>query len=120
MFRRKTATFIATTPASKTATTPIQTTPLVTRRGRFAARGAGLGLGLGCSASAAQVAIQTLTPTRNRADEERGLTAVSGAPGRMALRERERNCGSLPHTQTGKSGGHSQPRSRSRMNRFVI
>src|SRR5216684_28060 len=53
-------------------------------------------------------------------DDDRGLAAVSAALGRIAFREVERSSGVLPHTQTGKSGGQSQPRSRSRMKRLTI
>src|SRR5712691_1767115 len=60
------------------------------------------------------------TPTRSRADDDLGFAAVSAPLGRTALREVERSSGVFPHTQTGKSGGHSQPRSRSRMKRLTI
>ena len=39
MFRRRTATLVATTPASSVATIPIQKTPPVTRRSRLTTRG---------------------------------------------------------------------------------
>ena len=123
MFSRSTATFVATTPASRAATIAIQSTPpadaalpldearLRTRLSdnRFLGPGGGPGRHR-----------YVLTPTRSRAEEERGFAAVSAALGRIAFREVERSSGVLPHTHTGKSGGHSQPRSRSRMKRLTI
>src|SRR3989454_4056629 len=73
-------------------------------------------LGPGCGGPGGH---QTRIPTRSRADEERGFAAFSRALGRIALREVARSSGCLPQTQIGKSGGHSQPRSRSRMKRLT-
>src|SRR5436190_10654985 len=63
---------------------------------------------------------RVFTPARRRAEDARGFAASSRADGRIALRGSARNSGSRPQIQTGKSGGHSQPRSRSRMKRFTI
>ena len=65
-------------------------------------------------ALSAIAAHDVLTATRRRAEAARGLTSSSAADGRTGLRVSRRSSGSLPQTQTGKSGGHVQPFARSR------
>jgi hypothetical protein len=123
--RRRTVTFSATTPASRIPTTAIQASPAATpRRCRLRGRAAGLGFGRGRGrdrrttggvAGAASVQEATaqpssaLTAARSRADEARGFAAVSAGVGLIAFRVSALNTGCLPQTQTGKSGGHTQP-----------
>ena len=52
--------------------------------------------------------------------EARGFAATSASPGRNGRRWIGRSAGFLPQTQTGKSGGHVQPRSRARRNCLTI
>src|SRR3954452_6912030 len=58
---------------------------------------------------------QVFTAARRRADAARGFAATSASLGRIGRRCTARTSGSCPHTHTGKSGGHVQPRSLSRM-----
>ena len=51
---------------------------------------------------------------------ERGFAAISASLGRTGRRSIARSSGSCPQMQTGNSGGHVQPRSRSRMKRLTI
>ena len=54
------------------------------------------------------------TAALSRPEAARGLAATSAAPALIGRRLRARSLGSRPHTQTGKSGGQTQPRSSSR------
>ena len=130
MFTRRTATFSATTPASSTANAAIQTMPpreraVPARGGARRGRGArprGL-RGGGAATSVANQSSAATTPAlrldrgaqprrRRRAGSRRPRPAL----GRIGRRSIARSSGSWPHTQTGKSGGHVQPRSLSRRN----
>ena len=55
-------------------------------------------------------AVTSRCTTRRRAEAERGLAAISSAPGRTALLVTSRNSGVRPQPQTGRSGGQMQPR----------
>ena len=55
---------------------------------------------------------QTFTAARSLADAARGLASISRAEGRTGFVVRMRSSGCLPQMQTGKSGGHVQPRAR--------
>ena len=124
MFRRRTATLVATTPASSVATIPIQKTPPVTRRSRLTTRvrdRAGRRLSLRPWLRRPRRPSLDLDSRRVTAPKRTvGFAAVSAALGRIAFRDVERSSGVLPHTHTGKSGGQSHPRSRSRMKRLTI
>ena len=63
-----------------------------------------------------QDAIRPSPPPAASPTPRAGCARPRPSLGRSGRRDTARRIGSLPHTQTGKSGGHVQPRSPSRMN----
>ena len=60
-----------------------------------------------------------LRAARRWAEEERGLRSISSGPGAIARLVSSSASGSRPQTQTGSSGGQTQPRARSARKRFT-
>ena len=80
-------------------------------RGRRGRRGLAGGSGDGHQpASPVPSSSATLTATRRWAERERGLASTSSGPGATARRVSSSASGSWPQTQTGSSGGQTQPR----------
>src|ERR671933_2816725 len=126
-FSRSTTTFSATTPVSSTALTTIHARPPAMRRlddarprGRGRGRAGGRAGASSERARSSEATQSTFLAVRSRADEARGFAASSAGVGRIAFRWSARRLGSWPQTQTGKSGGQTQPRSSRRRNRFTI
>src|SRR5215211_7570090 len=97
-------------------------TPRRRRRPRWSRRWSGPALGDGDShqpASPIGCSSAIFRAARRWAERERGLRSASSGPGEIARRVKSSASGSWPQTQTGSSGGQTQPRALAARNCFT-